>query len=738
MADIRLIAEDPEFKKLPFEEQVKAFIQNDPEFASLPKSEQMKGVQDVISTAFPQATQYQKPLWQLGVEAPVRALEGAGRIIKGGVTAGISPFRTAANIGQFAGTFLRGPLELLAGEPVDPEALSVLRSVGEPITKAVTEAIKNPLGVPEKLLRFGLEHPTETALTVAPGLGKAGEVLSRIGLPTAGKIVSTTGRIINPVTPVEKVAGKAIGMFKSPTLEQAVETGMKKGTRYAFGGKATRRMEEGFLKDSNDAVRSIISNKPSLEFSTPSGEVVRGKLPITVAEFDQTITQGLQNTFTKSNTLTKLAETKGGMVKPTGLVQELRTLASKSFVQDTRKPLANAASELADSIEARIKKGGYTPLETEQEIAALNNELHSYYNTPGFKDEAMMRLKAAQANHLRRDLDSVVSKLTGTEYQPLKNEYHALRSIQDDVHKKSIVEARRANKGFFDLGNIFSWYHIFYGAMTGGGSQVVAGLGTRALATWYKWMNSPNRAVSRMFKQAEKVMAKGGEKAKYFNVSEIQRRQGKTPFGEVPPSGPAIEWKPEMGPVPGVPPTPNLPVPFVPREPGGLPVPTGEGFGVESVRQPRLEWWRGPGAKGVREMPTPTTQALPSSVGFTSREPGFTPTRPVEALKETYGPTEIGPGVTPITTYRRAPLPFMQSTEIPTPIETRGILSRSVVNPTAPIPTTLRSKAGKLPQLSSEEYAKHISMAKDAIFRGVPRKKVADMFRTLTGMEYPQ
>ncbi len=62
MADIRLIAEDPEFKKLPFEEQVKAFIQNDPEFASLPKSEQMKGVQDVISTAFPQATQYQKPL----------------------------------------------------------------------------------------------------------------------------------------------------------------------------------------------------------------------------------------------------------------------------------------------------------------------------------------------------------------------------------------------------------------------------------------------------------------------------------------------------------------------------------------------------------------------------------------------------------------------------------------------------------------------------------------------------
>jgi len=60
----------------------------------------------------------------------------------------------------------------------------------------------------------------------------------------------------------------------------------------------------------------------------------------------------------------------------------------------------------------------------------------------------------------------------------------------------------------------------------------------------------------------------------------------------------------------------------------------------------------------------------------------------------------------------------MQPTEIPTPIETRGILSRSMVSPTAPIPTTLRSKMDKMPKLSPEEYTKHISMAKDAIFRG--------------------
>ena len=48
MADLKEIASDPVFQKLPLPEQMKAFSEMDPAFASLPSVEQERGIRELI------------------------------------------------------------------------------------------------------------------------------------------------------------------------------------------------------------------------------------------------------------------------------------------------------------------------------------------------------------------------------------------------------------------------------------------------------------------------------------------------------------------------------------------------------------------------------------------------------------------------------------------------------------------------------------------------------------------
>ena len=663
--------------------------------------EKMKGSNETDDSIREMVGQF-KTKYDTG-EAPKAAIpeliwQGVKNIPKSGIETGkgiagmlLHPFRTAEAVGEYAGKVgnvgLNQLLNALGDPYVEPpeEAKEAVRSYTEPIRKI----IEDPLGTPRRALEWASENPVPAGLMALGGIGTTGRALESIGvLPRVAKTLKSieSAPITLPIRAGEKI-------FKKPTVTEAVTEGMQKGSRYAFRGKGTPKMTERYLKNAEDAARDIVDSKENLQYSFPSGEVEKGRLPKSLNEFDKIISDKMVQTFQEYSDLTKTAQAKGGMIKPTGLVKELRALSNQATVQDLRPSLAKRASGLANNIEARIKNGGYSPGEIEREISALNNELDSFYATPGFKDEKMVRLKAMQANHFRKDLDNLVSSLTGKEYQSLKDRYGAYRGIQDDIHKKALVDARKADKGFFDLSNIFSAYHVLHGAATLNAPVMTAGMGARALSAFYKWRNSPNRAIETMFKKVEKGMAREGEKGPgYFNISEIQRRQGLTPFGEVPPSGLALEWNPRIPPVPGTPPTPNLPAIFQPPVAERGMVPTGEGFGVESVRRPQIEWWRGSGAKGVTGIPVPDRPlALPPGLGFTSREPGFIPRAENPYLKRVYGiePEELGPGATTVTTPVRSPLPFLSRSEIPpTPggaTPPLGFVPRTSGAPTRPL-----------------------------------------------------
>ena len=73
---------------------------------------------------------------------------------------------------------------------------------------------------------------------------------------------------------------------------------------------------------------------------------------------------------------------------------------------------------------------------------------------------------------------------------------------------RSIIDARRNNKGLLDFTDVFSGYHIIRGVLTAEPVSVAAGIGSRVISAYYKMLNNPNRIVKNMFSDVETSMGR--------------------------------------------------------------------------------------------------------------------------------------------------------------------------------------------------------------------------------------
>ena len=80
----------------------------------------------------------------------------------------------------------------------------------------------------------------------------------------------------------------------------------------------------------------------------------------------------------------------------------------------------------------------------QQLIENYNNELQSFYRNPSYNQASRVAIDAAVVRNLRTALDEVVTKATGTKYQALRNQYGALKTIENDVTQPVCVSAMAA------------------------------------------------------------------------------------------------------------------------------------------------------------------------------------------------------------------------------------------------------------------------------------------------------
>jgi hypothetical protein len=585
MADLRTIAQDPDFQKLPIEEQRKAFVEYDKDFASLPQPEQDKGILDLT-----------KPLQQT---QPIKPLnQGYGDILKG-INEEQQRYKDIVNTGLNTGA------SNVLGMPVDI-ANTVLGVVGlgseTPYmgSKNIRETTNpNPVvakGFGETLIQKGAElAPGFIAPPIANAAIKSEALLPelynalKLWLPTTiGGAIAKSVAPDNPYVEVAaEVAGTLVGSKSLPKIQgvidlgkklsYTIQNGMEKGVGIPSRLGKTAPQTQDFYNKSERAVSLIMGNRDKIELQNYRGDIrSAGSLPESNHEFSQAIDQTKRELWKQVDSMKKAASGKGIVADVTPAASEL-----EQFADIVAPPILNAEGNVIGRIGSESAKhaarnalqqardlrakGTLTLDEIEQQIKTANAETKAFQQNPHYQGVSSMAVENLKAMHFRRAMDKAVTSTEGTGFQPLKNDYGSLLHIEDEVGKRAAVSGRGKPFGFFGYGNIWTgaemasaFGHLVTGNVPAAITTAGRGVGIAAMSEWIKHRNMPDTAIKGMFRQVDAISKQLPKKLEPFipeSTGDLRDPLRKDPYN------------------------PNLAQPFgqpynVPRSGGGLPVPS--------------------------------------------------------------------------------------------------------------------------------------------------------------------
>ena len=311
------------------------------------------------------------------------------------------------------------------------------------------------------------------------------------------------------VTQTARQAGEAVvqkvdTMFvpSEAKLQSKVDTLFTKAVRPTMQGKQNIGQMEKAREQAVEAVRTINRNSPNLKYTDDLGQEITGRTPESLREFSQSIQQTKQDIYKQYNDLAKQAGDNGVTVNPNKFADEF-----DSFINDKAVQVAAPETiQYAKSMRERFGEiGDLAPEDIENVIKLYNQDLSTFYKNPTADQGRKIAVDAMIVNNLRKQLDEAISNSTGAEYQALKKQYGALRSIEKDVLNATIRDARKNVAGLIDFTDIFSGGQLAAGVISMNPAAIGGAAAQRGIKTYFKYLNDPNVQVKKMFQNAEKL-----------------------------------------------------------------------------------------------------------------------------------------------------------------------------------------------------------------------------------------
>lgn len=419
------------------------------------------------------------------------------------VTQGVQQGAQAYQQGVDKGTF-GGMLEATGGL-----LRSGLRTVGTVASGAFTPITEAPVIKPllEKGVTKALEIPGANELvTTATNLAKrypnaSKDIQNIIDIATLG----TGGVAEKPLIQEGKAIASDIaqgGKILLTPSEETVQKNVVSMFNKAIKPTAKKTLGQAEKYDTHivSALRTIKSNVDNLNIQDATGELVSGRAPQTIPELSQALEQTKDSVFKQYDSLAKQASGVGATIDAKPIADEVLKVTQNKALQLTNPDVINYAENWIK----RLQVFGQLDTETTQEVVKLmNKNLESFYKNPTYESASKVAIDAGVANNFRQALDKAIEGATGKEYQVLKNQYSALKSIESDVVRASLREARKNVKGLLDYTDIFTSGQMVGGILSLNPAMFTKGAIERGFKEYLKFLNDPNRAIKNIFEKLD-------------------------------------------------------------------------------------------------------------------------------------------------------------------------------------------------------------------------------------------
>lgn len=299
---------------------------------------------------------------------------------------------------------------------------------------------------------------------------------------------------------LDKAAGQEI---IDRQIKDAVSFGMQKGIQGTSRGKGNFSALKELEDKAVSAVTDIVRNKNNIQLTTSSGEVVTGKLPQTVKEMSEAIPQVKNKIWQEVSDRLKMASGRGvvidGDIISNAMMDEAKKLANNIEAKEAYEYAINRAME--------YKGRQFTPEQLQSSLQELNQKLSPFWADKSKSTPAMRKVDLVRRNALANALDKTMDSL-GVGFQDLKNRWGGLKQIEKDVAHRVVIDGRRHLKGLVDFSEIWTIPELAIGLLTMNPQKIGLAVGVDSMKRYVKWVNSPDRITSKMFRDVDKLLSK--------------------------------------------------------------------------------------------------------------------------------------------------------------------------------------------------------------------------------------
>ena len=302
---------------------------------------------------------------------------------------------------------------------------------------------------------------------------------------------------------IPRLASKKLVWWVNSKIDKQIEKNFIKGIKPAsIGDNAVAQAK--YLEKTRTAISTITTNKQGLQFTDELWDIVKGKLPTNVNQFSQSVSQVKSSIYKEYHSIAEKAGTKVN-VDFNPIIKELESFKWARTTRDL--PESKELNTYIDSIIKGLKEEKWVRgvLDAETLKSAYNKRLQNFYKNPSTGTEKAW-VDALINNLIGKQLDWAIESVSWAQYTILKSEYGALSTIEKDVARAAMREAKKANASLIDHSAILSWRDLLTAGATWSMLPVAKAWLTEGFAAYFKHINSPDIAIKNMFKTSEKAL----------------------------------------------------------------------------------------------------------------------------------------------------------------------------------------------------------------------------------------
>ena len=419
-----------------------------------------------------------------------------------GVTAGTM---AGYGVGKATEEALMGP------EPTPPPKERVFK--GGTLRQGLAEAIYNVPESAANLAEGAIAFPSalgKAAMTKGGGKQVIEDTAHMFGAPLgfygseAAKdawVLDPAGAALAPTMIVGGMKGlKSKGMAE-PKLDQYIAKKYPNAVGMSSAGMRRSPDVQRHLADAQGAIKTITALKDEGIIQVGDGLAREVRLPKNRMEFSDAIGQAKDHVFNIYNTLKQKAGEQGIVIESEPLQSQLRAIGEDAGLRVMRPEIIKSATELADRF---AQEGPLTPDAATSIIKSANDSYKDFLKNPSAETGGKAILDAMVANNLRKAMETKIDSEVGPGWQAYRNKYKQLSTIEKEVTKGAVVDARKSPIGLLDFTDMFSAGEAVSGIISLNPAQFAKGGTMFMIKRIYKKLKDPNTAVEKMFRMTDK------------------------------------------------------------------------------------------------------------------------------------------------------------------------------------------------------------------------------------------